>query len=296
MFFAILDKDNYYTGNYNTSDDTASGVRIDMLPSEVDIRLQKAYKAVKKTKLVNKKVPVMEKYITTTVKQTTTDENTGEEKEIEVPSVRILTDEEIKKEGIDESKVSLREKTDESGNVVYETKEVQEEYYAWEKDEDKYKEIRSKILDELKFQKKQDLGVICTSVINSGVSVKLSDGKTYRFSLTEKDQTGIMALYANAKDPNFTGTLQWHPDNGLCSFYSKEDIITIATSAIYYRTYNETLINHLNRYVESLDDELEIKSVLYSPDYLKGDIATHFTEFLTELQKNNPAFANVSIN
>ena len=284
MLFAILDKDNFYTGKYDNCNTADSGIKIESLPDEIDTRLQQAYKAVKKIKTVTKEIPVVEKCINVTSEET------------DNVSVRVLTDEEIEKEGISESDIFLRDKTDSDGNVVYETKEVQEEYYAWEKDEDKYKEIRSKILDELKFQKKQDLGVICTSVIHSGVNVKLSDGKIYRFSLTEKDQTGIMALYANAKDPNFTGTLQWHPDNGLCSFYSKEDIITIATSAIYYRTYNETLINHLNRYVESLDDELEIKSVLYSPDYLKGDIATHFTEFLTELQKNNPAFANVSIN
>ena len=291
MFFAILDKDNYYTGNYNTSDDTASGVRIDMLPSEVDIRLQKAYKAVKKTKLVNKKVPVMEKYITTTVKQTTTDENTGEEKEIEVPSVRILTDEEIKKEGIDESKVSLREKTDESGNVVYETKDVEEEFYVWEKDEIKYKDIKNQMLNQIKAQKKSELGNVCTGVIHGGMDVVLSDGKTYHYSLTDKDQTAIMALYSNAKDPTYTGTLQWHPDNGLCTFYSKEDVFAIATAAISYRTYHETLINHLNRYVESLDNEEEIKIVTYSADSLKGEIAEHFVNFIAELQKSNTSNA-----
>lgn len=98
-----------------------------------------------------------------------------------------------------------------------------------------------------------------------------------------KDQTAILMLYQQAVADANTTTF-WHADGELCKQFSNPDMIAIGKRAIEFKTYNETLINHLNRYVETLTNIEVIYSVGYSIDSLSEEYKNIFMTILTLLQ------------
>lgn len=114
----------------------------------------------------------------------------------------------------------------------------------------------------------------CTNTIYSGADVTLSDGNTYHFSLTEKDQSNLLAL--GLELVMGATQVEWHSDDhdDPCKYYSAQDIQTIISTLTFHKKYNITYYRDLCRYVRSLNDE-QAKSIKYGdpiPDEFKSDV------------------------
>lgn len=163
----------------------------------------------------------------------------------------------------------------------------------WVKHEDKYAEIQKFLLSSIVKSKKDELGKLCTSKIEYGVDVELTDGETKHFSLTNKDQMAINSLYDSSKTND--SMLLWHSDNGLTQEFSKEDIAKIYFAAKYHVMYHQTLINYLNRTVESYTSADQIRNMTYSESSLSSENYTKFYNIIA-LYNNYSAIVNAKIN
>ena len=163
----------------------------------------------------------------------------------------------------------------------------------WVLHEDKYKEIQKFLLSSVVKNKKGELGRICTSTIEYGVDVELTDGTTEHFSLSNKDQMAINGLFDSSK--NNDSMLLWHSDSGLTQEFSKEDIAKIYYAAKYHIMYHQTLINYLNRTAESLTDATEIRNMNYSESSLSSENYSKFYNIIA-LYNNYNAIVNAKVN
>ena len=129
------------------------------------------------------------------------------------------------------------------------------------------------------------LDIDCTNIIYAGTDVTLSDGNTYHFSLTEKDQSDLLGLLAEI----LMGATQveWHSDNHdePCRYYSAEDFQTIIGALTFHKKYNITYYRDLCRYVRTLTDD-QVKDINYGdsiPEEFKSDILKSYEEKINSL-------------
>lgn len=201
--------------------------------------------------------------------------------------------------------VKVQDNVDVQGGKLVEVESLPEEtstsyFYAysyengeWIKHEDKYTEIQKFLLSSIIKNKKGELGRICTSNIEYGVDVELTDGTTKHFSLSSKDQMAINGLFDSSK--NNDSMLLWHCDDGLTQEFSKEDIAKIYYAAKYHIMYHQTLINYLNRTVESLTDADDIRNMNYSESSLSSENYSKFYNIIA-LYDNYSSIVNAKVN
>lgn len=119
-------------------------------------------------------------------------------------------------------------------------------------------------LEEVRAQKKAVVASICEQVIFSGCNVTLSDGESYHFSLTEKDQLNLFGkqaqLAAGAEQ------LEYHADGQPCRYYSPEDMECIIGSAMWHVAYNTTYCNALNMWIAGCETMEEVQQIYYGAD------------------------------
>ena len=101
----------------------------------------------------------------------------------------------------------------------------------------------------------------CNQAIVSGLDITLSDEKAHHFSLTEQDQSNLIALSLSVAQGETA--IPYHADDELCVFYSPEDITKIVGEATAYITYHTTYHNSLKAYVKSLRSVNTIARVEY---------------------------------
>ena len=119
-------------------------------------------------------------------------------------------------------------------------------------------------VDYVKQNKLSEISKACNIIITKGVDIVLSDGKTHHFSLTEQDQSNLIALSLSVAKGETA--IPYHADDELCIFYSPEDITTIVNKATEYITYHTTYHNSLKAYVKSLRSVNTIAKVEYGMD------------------------------
>lgn len=90
---------------------------------------------------------------------------------------------------------------------------------------------------------KQRAGANCTAAIYAGVEVT---GK--HFSLTEHDQTEIMAQLQTVKEG--AAAVPYHADGELCRMYTAAEFLEIAKAATAHVFYHRTYCNHLNAWIQ----------------------------------------------
>ena len=90
---------------------------------------------------------------------------------------------------------------------------------------------------------KREIGAACTAVIYAGVEVA---GK--RYSLTEHDQTELMAQLQSVKEG--AAAIPYHADGELCRLYTAEEFAAVAQAAMAHIFYNRTYCNHLNAWIK----------------------------------------------
>ena len=118
-------------------------------------------------------------------------------------------------------------------------------------------------LEEVQESKVYEMNAAQQETINYGMDVKLTDGTTEHFSLTQYDQQSLMGLQSLVAEG--TENIPWHNSNEAehCKFYSNADMKLIIASALAYVTYHVTYFRDLRIYIRSLDDKELIQKIQY---------------------------------
>ena len=126
---------------------------------------------------------------------------------------------------------------------------------------------------ELRAAKLQEAGAACSAAIYAGVEV----GEA-RYSLTEHDQTEIMAQLATVKEG--AAAVPYHADGELCRMYPAAEFAALAQAATAHVFYHRTYCNHLNAWIRRAGLE-ELPSISYGAD-LPEDLAERMMGILAE--------------
>ena len=119
-------------------------------------------------------------------------------------------------------------------------------------------------LEELQAAKKREISQACETAIYSGVDVKLSDGSTEHFALTEHDQLNLFGKQAQLAAG--IEQLEYHSDGRPCRYYSAADMTTIITKAMWHVSYHTTYCNALNMWVAGIESADDIQKIVYGAD------------------------------
>lgn len=119
---------------------------------------------------------------------------------------------------------------------------------------------------------KQEIGAACTAAIYAGITVGES-----RYSLTEHDQTEIMAQFTAVKEG--AAAVPYHADGELCRMYPAEEFTALAQAATEHVFYHRTYCNHLNAWIARADLE-ELGCITYGAA-LPEDLDKHMAEVVS---------------
>ena len=128
--------------------------------------------------------------------------------------------------------------------------------------EEKEKEEEYKrSLQFVKDSKIEYMSYLCNQTIEKGISVTLSDGEVHSFALTEHDQTNLMGRLTQLN----AGALQvsYHPDDGICIYYSAEDMMKIIQTSMFHVDFQNTYFNSLKHYINSMNNLVDVSAVYY---------------------------------
>lgn len=118
-------------------------------------------------------------------------------------------------------------------------------------------------LEEVQESKVYEMNAAQQETISYGVDVKLTNGTTEHFSLTQYDQQSLMGLQSLVAEGE--ENIPWHNSDETehCKFYSNADMKLIITNALAYVTYHVTYFRDLRIYIRSLDDVETIQKIQY---------------------------------
>lgn len=121
-------------------------------------------------------------------------------------------------------------------------------------------------LEELQEQKIAEMNMMQQDIIQAGVHVMLTDGTEEQFTLSNQDQTSLMALQSQVAAG--VDSIPWHTSDQSqhCKYYSNADMALIVTAAMQYVTYHVTYFRDLRIYIRSLDNKDEVNAVFYGMD------------------------------
>lgn len=118
-------------------------------------------------------------------------------------------------------------------------------------------------LEESKLLKITEMNNAQQITIKSGTDVTLTDGTTEHFTLTEHDQTSLVALQTQV----VAGMEQipWHTSDTSehCKYYSNADMALITATTLAYVTFHVTYFRDLRIYVNSLKTVEDVEAVVY---------------------------------
>lgn len=119
-------------------------------------------------------------------------------------------------------------------------------------------------LAELQAAKKREISQACETAIYSGADVKLSDGSTEHFSLTEHDQLNLFGKQVQLAAG--TTELEYHADGQPCRYYSAADMQAIITKAMWHVSYHTTYCNAINMWVAGTETADDLQQIFYGAD------------------------------
>ena len=119
-------------------------------------------------------------------------------------------------------------------------------------------------LEELQAAKKREISQACENAIYSGVDVKLSDGSTEHFSLTEHDQLNLFGKQVQLAAG--TTELEYHADGQPCRYYSAKDMQIITSMSMAFVSYHTTYCNAVNMWIAGCETADEIQQIYYGAD------------------------------
>lgn len=110
-------------------------------------------------------------------------------------------------------------------------------------------------VEQVRTAKLQEIGLACSAAIYAGVDVGGS-----HYSLTEHDQTEIMAQYTVVKEG--AAAVPYHADGELCRMYPAEEFAALAQAATAHVFYHRTYCNHVNAWIRRAGLE-ELAGITY---------------------------------
>ncbi len=148
-------------------------------------------------------------------------------------------------------------------------------------------------LEEVKTNKKQEVGVECNAVIASGVDVTFPDGTTEHFSLeengTKHDQINLFGKqYQLASGET---VVEYHQDGQPCKYYPAEYMQMIITAAMEWVSYHTTYCNSLNMWIAGATSKEEVSEIFYGADIPEE----YQSEVLKDYLKNMAEVAGESV-
>ena len=126
-------------------------------------------------------------------------------------------------------------------------------------------------VEQVRAAKKEEIGLACSAAIYAGIDVNGS-----HYSLTEHDQTELMAQYTTMKEG--APAVPYHADGQLCRMYPAEEFAEIAQAATAHVFYHRTYCNHVNAWIARAGlDELD--AITYGAE-LPADLAASMAEII----------------
>lgn len=118
-------------------------------------------------------------------------------------------------------------------------------------------------LEESKLLKIAEMNNAQQITIKSGADVMLSDGTIEHFTLTDHDQTSLVALQTQVVAG--IDQIPWHTSDTAehCKYYSNTDMALITSKTLSYVTYHVTYFRDLRIYINSLTTQEEVAEVFY---------------------------------
>ena len=136
-------------------------------------------------------------------------------------------------------------------------------------------------LEEVKAQKKQEVGAACEQTIFAGVNVQLTDGTIEHFSLAEKDQLNLFGKQAQLAEG--LEQLEYHQDGHPCRYYSAEDMRMIIAEAMKWVSYHTTYCNSLNMWIAGAEIAEEVNKIYYGADIPEEYQSEVLKDYLAEI-------------
>ena len=118
---------------------------------------------------------------------------------------------------------------------------------------------------------RQEIGLDCTAAIYAGIDVGGS-----HYSLTEHDQTEIMAHYTTVKEG--AKAVPYHADGELCRMYPAEEFTALAQAATAHVFQHRTYCNHVNAWIKRAGLE-ELQGITYGAE-LPADLAENMAAII----------------
>ena len=150
-------------------------------------------------------------------------------------------------------------------------------------------------LEEIKAQKIAELSTICNQNIIHGVTMEI-DGEQKLFSYKTEDQSNLLNALQLARATKMS--MPYHADGCNCRLFTPEEITQLYILEMTNLTHNQTYMNQLKMYIESLDDKLAVEAVLYGNELTGKYLETYnmimeqsklvIQKFLESLTSSNP--------
>lgn len=138
-------------------------------------------------------------------------------------------------------------------------------------------------LEELQAAKKREISQACETAIYSGVDVKLSDGATEHFALTEHDQLNLFGKQVQLAAG--TTELEYHADGQPCRYYNAADMQLIISTAMQHVSYHTTYCNAVNMWISGTQSTEEIQQIYYGadvPEQYQSDVLKAYISSMKE--------------
>lgn len=126
-------------------------------------------------------------------------------------------------------------------------------------------------VEQVRAAKKAEIGIMCSAAIYAGIDVNGS-----HYSLTEHDQTELMAQYTTVKEG--AAAVPYHADGELCRMFPAEEFTTLAQAATAHVFYHRTYCNHVNAWIKRAALE-ELSAITYGAE-LPADLAESMAEII----------------
>ena len=122
------------------------------------------------------------------------------------------------------------------------------------------------------------------------------DGEQKLFSYKTEDQSNRLNALQLARATKMS--MPYHADGCDCRLFSPEEITQLYVLEMTNLTHNQTYMNQLKMYIESLDDKLAVEAVLYGNELTGKYLETYnmimeqsklvIQKFLESLTSSNP--------
>ena len=127
-------------------------------------------------------------------------------------------------------------------------------------------------VEQVRAAKKEEIGLACSAAIYAGIDVNGS-----HYSLTEHDQTELMAQFTTVKEG--AAAVPYHADGELCRMFPAEEFTALAQAATAHVFYHRTYCNHVNAWIKRAGLD-ELPAITYGAE-LPADLAASMAEIIT---------------